>query len=73
MKVSYDSESDAAYIKFLDKKPCGAIEIDEGIVVHVTKENKLVAIEILDASQKFNVDELLKFEVEDMRLVSVSS
>ena len=73
MKVSYDSNVDAAYITLSDKKAYGAIEIEEGIVVHLTKENKLVSIEILDASQKFDVHELLKFEVEDTQLVSVSS
>ena len=63
MKVSYDSKANAAYIKLSNKRPYGAIEIDEGIIVHVTKDNKIVAIEILDASQKFSVNQLFKFEV----------
>lgn len=69
MKVSYDSRVDAAYIKLSEETPQGGIEIDEGIIVHVTKENKIVAIEILDASQKFKVQELFKFEVESLQHV----
>ena len=64
MKVSYDPKANAAYIRLSNKKPYGAIEIDEGIIVHVTKDNKIVAIEILNASQKFSVQQLFKFEVE---------
>jgi len=64
MKVKYDSSADAAYIKLSNKTPDGAIEIDEGLIVHTTKDNKIVAIEILNASEKLSVRELFKFEVE---------
>ncbi|MFQ5771025.1 MAG: DUF2283 domain-containing protein [bacterium] len=64
MKVSYDSQIDAAFIKLSNKKPFGAIEIEEGIIIHATKKNEIVAIEILDASQKFTIEELFKFEIE---------
>jgi uncharacterized protein YuzE len=70
MKVSYDSKADAAYIKLSKGKPYGAIEIDEGVVIHVTKNNRLISIEILDASKRFNVNELFTYEVEDGALFS---
>jgi len=69
MKVSYDPKANAAYIRLSNKRPYGAIEIDEGIIVHVTKDNKIVAIEILKASQKFSVQQLFKFEVENVQPV----
>jgi len=40
MKVSYDPQVDAAYLKLSNKKPYGAIEIEEGIIIHVTKKMK---------------------------------
>ena len=52
MKVSYDQKANAAYIKLSNKKPYAAVKIDEGVILHVTKEDKIVAIEILDASEK---------------------
>jgi len=36
----------------------------ESFQLDATKDNKIVAIEILDASQKLSVRELFKFEVE---------
>lgn len=66
MKVSYDSQADAAFIKLSNKKPYGAIEIEEGIVVHVTDQNKIVAIEILDVSKKMAVQDLFKYEIESL-------
>ncbi|NIR48429.1 DUF2283 domain-containing protein [candidate division KSB1 bacterium] len=64
MKVSYDSEADAAYIKLSDETPNGGTELGEGIILHSTQDNRIVAIEILDVSKKFSVEELYRFEVE---------
>ena len=53
MKVKYDKEVDAAYIQMSSKKSDGGVEIAEGVVLHTTKNNEIVAIEILDAAKKF--------------------
>jgi uncharacterized protein YuzE len=53
MKVRYDQESDAAYIELSSGKPDGGVEIEEGVVLHTTKDHKIISIEILDASRKF--------------------
>ncbi len=63
MKVRYDKEVDAAYICFSSKKPQGAIEIDEGVILHVTGENQIVALEILDASERFPIRNLFTLEL----------
>lgn len=63
MKVSYDKEVDACYIILCRRRPQGAIEIDEGVILHVTDDQKIVAIEILDASKRFPIKNLFKFEV----------
>jgi uncharacterized protein YuzE len=63
MKVKYDKEIDAAYIQLSVKKPDGGIEIAEGVVLHTTKNNEIVAIEILDAAKKFPVKTLYKLEL----------
>ena len=58
MKVRYDAEVDAAYIQLSSKRPKGAIEIKQGIVLHVANEHELVGIEILDASERFPIRNL---------------
>jgi uncharacterized protein YuzE len=62
MKISYDKEADAAYIRLSSKKPDGAIEISEGVILHTTPGNELTGIEILDASRKFPIKNLYNVE-----------
>ena len=63
MKIKYDKEADAAYIQMSSKKPDGAVEIAEGVVLHTTEINKIVAIEILDATRKIPINTLYKLEL----------
>ena len=58
MKVRYDEEVDAAYIQLSSKKPKAAIEIKEGVILHVANKRELVGIEILDASERFPIRNL---------------
>ncbi len=58
MKVRYDEKVDAAYIQLSSKRPKGAIEIKQGIVLHVANKRELVGIEILDASERFPIRSL---------------
>lgn len=67
MKINYDEQADAAFIKLSENVPDGAIELDLGLIIHTTKDNKIVAIEILDASKRFQIQELFRFEVENLR------
>jgi len=51
MKVSYDKDVDAAHIRFMSKKPQGAIEIDEGVILHLTDDDDCefrIVVRILD-------------------------
>ena len=58
MKIRYDGEVDAAYIQLSSKRPKGAVELREGVVLHVTKKHEIVGIEILKASARFPVRNL---------------
>lgn len=63
MKVRYDKEADAAYIQMSSKKPDGAVELAEGVILHTTSKNEIVAIEILDATKKIPIKTLYKLEL----------
>ena len=63
MKVQYDKMADAAFIRFSSKRPVGGIEIKEGVILHVTQKDKIVALEILDASERIPLKNLFKLEV----------
>jgi uncharacterized protein YuzE len=63
VKVRYDKEVDAAYIQLSSKKPDGAVEMAEGVILHTTSKNEIVAIEILDAAKKIPIKTLYKLEL----------
>ena len=52
MKITYDKEVDAIYLKLSGLKPDGVIEVAEGINIDVTDDGKIVGIELLDATKK---------------------
>ena len=64
MKVHYDEEIDALYLNLSDQEPDGVVEIAEGINVDTTADEKLAGIEILRASDKFNINTILSHTLE---------
>lgn len=64
MKVYYDDEIDALYIKLGDGSPDGVIEISEGVNLDTTYEDKIVGIEILNASKKMDLKTILSYTLE---------
>ena len=70
MKVHYDNEVDAIYIKLGNQTPDGVVEISEGVNLDTTSENKIVGIEILHASKKMNIKTIFSYELElDNKLI----
>ncbi|MBS3128987.1 DUF2283 domain-containing protein [Candidatus Woesearchaeota archaeon] len=52
MNVSYDKKRDIMRIKFQEGEYDISKETDEGLIIDMTKDHKIIAIEILDASEK---------------------
>ncbi len=64
MKVYYDNEIDALYLKLGDEPSEGVIELVEGVNLDTTSENKIVGIEILNASKKIDLKTILSYTIE---------
>ncbi len=64
MKIFYDKETDSAYIELSQETPTGVVEVSEGVNIDTTDNNKIVGIELLNASTKFSVDTLFRLEVD---------
>ena len=64
MKVYYDDEVDALYLKLGDETSDGAIEIAEGVNLDTTSQDKIVSIEILNASKKMDLRTVLSYSLE---------
>lgn len=70
MRVHYDNEVDAVYIKLGTQKPDGVVEIAEGVNLDTTADDKIVGIEILHASKRMNIKTILSYELElDKKLI----
>ena len=71
MKIYYDNEVDALYLKLGDEPPEGVIEISEGVNLDTTSKGKIVGLEILDASKKMDIKTILSYTLEfDKKLIS---
>jgi uncharacterized protein YuzE len=64
MRVYYDNEVDALYLELGDETPEGVIEIAEGVNLDTTSHNRIVGIEILDASKKIDLKTILSYTLE---------
>jgi len=63
MKITFDPKHDVMRIKFQDGEYEISREIDEGIVLDVTKNNEIMAIEILDVSERIPKKNLKDFSI----------
>jgi len=64
MRIHYDHEVDALYLKLGDDPPEGVIEIAEGVSLDTTSDDKIVGIEILHASKKIDLKTILSYTLE---------
>jgi len=58
MKISYSKEADALYIRLNDKRIENSDEISEDVILDFDVNGNVVGIEVLHASEKFDVEEL---------------
>lgn len=68
MRITYDSEVDALYIRFIETTVIPK-NVAEGIAVDYDAEGRIAGIEILDALKRFgNKDVFKKVTLEDLTL-----
>lgn len=54
MKIEYDKEIDAVYIRIQEKKVAHTKEIEEGINLDIDNEGKIIGLEIIGAIERYN-------------------
>lgn len=74
MKIFYDDEVDALYLELGEESPEGVVEIAEGVNLDTAPGNKIVGIEILDASRKLDLGTVLTYSLEcDRSIIAARS
>ncbi|GIW55138.1 MAG: hypothetical protein KatS3mg082_1542 [Nitrospiraceae bacterium] len=66
MKIEYSKEADALYVYFKQDKVARSVEIEEGVVVDLDAQGHLVGIEVLDASVRIGVQDLVNVSIENL-------
>ena len=71
MKLSYDPEVDALYIRIVEgRQECRTLRLNDEVALNVGPGETLVGIEILDASQVLGKDHVPAIELENLRAVA---
>ncbi len=63
MKINFDKKNDIMRVKFQEGKYEISKEIDEGIIIDTDKDNKIIAIEIIDVSERIPKGNLKEFSM----------
>ncbi len=64
MKITYDKEADAAYIKFQEGRFVKNQEVSEGIILDIGAKGVILGLEILDARRRLKPkDNFFSFQV----------
>ena len=72
MKIEYSKSVDALYIKLRDAKVVDSTDIEEGVTVDLDENGHIVGLEILDASEKLNISELVNISIENLPVEKVA-
>ena len=68
MKIEYSKGADALYVYFREAEVAQSREVQEGVVVDFDADGQLVGIEVLDASARFSLRELVNVSIENLPL-----
>jgi len=66
LKIEYDKEADALYIQLREASIEDNIDIEEGVTVDLDEKKHIVGIEILDASKKLSLKDLVNITIENL-------
>jgi uncharacterized protein YuzE len=67
MKISYDSEIDALYIRLIEgKHECRTVRLSEEVALNIGAGEKLIGIEVLDAKQTLGTGEVPSIAIEGL-------
>jgi uncharacterized protein YuzE len=71
MKLTIDREADALYLDLDESASFESQEIAPGVILDYNKEGKVVGIEMLYLSRRFDISQLKKIEVEPRELLAI--
>ena len=68
MKIEYDNEIDALYIRLQEKDVERTVEITEGVNIDLDESGKLIGLEVLDAADRYSMTDIFNISIENLIL-----
>lgn len=72
MKIEYSKSVDALYIRLRDAQVVDSKDIEEGVTVDLDENGHIVGLEILDASDKLDISDIVNISIENLPLEKVA-
>ena len=68
MKIEYDKEVDALYVRLQERYVARTVEIEEGLNLDLDENGKLIGLEVLDATQRYSLADIFNISTENLIL-----
>ena len=68
MKIEYDKEVDALYIRIQEKEVSHTKELEEGINLDMDDEGKIIGLEIIGATERYTLKDIFNISTENLIL-----
>jgi uncharacterized protein YuzE len=68
MRIEYDREVDALYVRLQEKYVARTIEIAEGLNLDLDENGKLIGLEVLDATERYSLTDIFNVATENLIL-----
>jgi uncharacterized protein YuzE len=72
MKIEYSKSVDALYIRIREAQVVDSTDIEEGVTVDLDENGHIVGLEILDASEKMNLSDIVNISIENLPIEKVA-
>jgi len=64
MRITYDKDADAMYIRLANGEFDKNREVHEGIILDLDQQGRLLGIEILDVSTRYPLEDIGRLDIE---------
>ncbi len=68
MKIEYDRDIDALYIRLQERYVARTVEMEEGVNLDFDETGKLIGLEVLDATERYSLADIYNLSTENLVL-----
>jgi uncharacterized protein YuzE len=72
VKIEYSKDIDALYIRLREAKVADSLDIEEGVTLDLDENGHVVGLEILDATEKMSLSDIVNISIENLPLTNVA-